>query len=272
MEPIHVVIVTHNSDLVLSNCLQHLALQSICPTSVIIVDCGSDSVPDVSHFSRKLNVHVDATTNLGFSKANNRGAAMIRERNEGLLIFLNPDCFLPPQALEKTQSILSSMQEHVVLGPKLLGIDTSTMRGTGRIDSAGIFRSPLGRWYDRGHGRRDRSTFDQQMEVPALCGAMLCARMSSWNELGDNIFDSDFFLYKEDIELGLRLRSLGWKMIYHPEVHAFHGRGWKGKRKKIPRRLRLTAARSEILLYKKHPSFYMIWAISKYIGVRYGGL
>ncbi len=30
------------------------------------------------------------------------------------------------------------------------------------------------------------------------------------------VFDPDFFLYKEDIELSLRLRKKGWRIVYHP--------------------------------------------------------
>jgi GT2 family glycosyltransferase len=82
------------------------------------------------------------------------------------------------------------------------------------------------------------------------------------------VFDEDFFLYKEDIELSLRLRKNGWKLLYEPKVRAFHCRGWGGRRREVPLALRLAAARSEVLLYRKHPSPYMLWAVGKYLLVR----
>lgn len=83
------------------------------------------------------------------------------------------------------------------------------------------------------------------------------------------VFEPDFFLYKEDIELCLRIRKLGWRIVYHPEIKGYHCRGWQKNRQRIPYQQRLTAARSELILYKKHPSFYICWAVFKYLLVRW---
>ena len=82
------------------------------------------------------------------------------------------------------------------------------------------------------------------------------------------VFDPDFFLYKEDIELCLRIRKTVWKIVYVPGILVYHCRGW-GKRREMPYEQRLLAARSELLLYVKHPSGYMIWAVAKYVLVRW---
>jgi GT2 family glycosyltransferase len=100
---------------------------------------------------------------------------------------------------------------------------------------------------------------------------MVC-RKEPLDELGNNVFDEDFFLYKEDIELSLRLRKNGWKLLFDPQLHAFHCRGWNAERKTVPLQTRLTASRSEILLYKKHPSPYILWAMFKYGLVRWFGM
>jgi GT2 family glycosyltransferase len=108
-------------------------------------------------------------------------------------------------------------------------------------------------------------------EIPAACGAFLFCRKRALEEasLGPGrIFDPDFFLYKEDIELCLRIRHAGRKIVYLPDVKVLHCRGWQ-QRKTIARSLRLTAAASELLLYRKHPSPYIIWALAKYLLVRF---
>jgi GT2 family glycosyltransferase len=83
------------------------------------------------------------------------------------------------------------------------------------------------------------------------------------------VFDPDFFLYKEDIELSLRMRKAGWQLLYDPRLLAYHGRGWNKKRGEMAVKLRCMAAANEILLYKKHPSPYMLWAWMKYLLVRF---
>jgi GT2 family glycosyltransferase len=81
------------------------------------------------------------------------------------------------------------------------------------------------------------------------------------------VFDSDFFLYKEDIELSLRLRKLGWSLLYDPRLTAYHCRGWNS-RNNMSRALRIVAAESEVLLYKKHPSPFIVWAFLKLMAVK----
>ena len=81
-------------------------------------------------------------------------------------------------------------------------------------------------------------------------------------------FDESFFMYKEDIDLCLRIREKGWKLLYAPEVEAYHARGWAGDRKEIPYETRCLASKNEIRLNLKHRSPYLIWALGKYLAVR----
>ena len=81
--------------------------------------------------------------------------------------------------------------------------------------------------------------------------------------------DPAFFLYKEDIELCLRLRAAGWHLLYQPALRALHCRGWQSERQAVPWSLRLTAAANEIRLYCRHPSPYLLWALAKYALVRW---
>ena len=143
-------------------------------------------------------------------------------------------------------------------------------QATGLLDSTGIFRKWYGRWYDRGQGEPDRGQFAWPDDVPAACGALLFCRKKALDQValaGGAVFDPDFFLYKEDIELCLRLRKKGWLTRYEPGIKAWHGRGWR-QRGEMSLALRTAAAKSEIILYRKHPSPYLLWALLKYLAVR----
>ena len=121
-------------------------------------------------------------------------------------------------------------------------------------------------------GQPDDGRFGRPELMPALCGACLFCRRSALEAValaGGAVFDPAFFLYKEDIELCLRLRAAGWRLLYQPALRALHCRGWQSERQAVPWPLRLMAAANEIRLYCRHPSPYLLWALAKYALVRW---
>ncbi|MBW1636084.1 MAG: glycosyltransferase family 2 protein [Deltaproteobacteria bacterium] len=263
---VYIIIVTHDSADVLPTCLEHLSAQSSPPTSIIIVDSGSPDSRYLDSFADRAGTTLVRSDNMGFSRANNLGYKEIAGR-EGIVVFLNPDTFLPPDYIAQAIDILEENHAAAIVSGKLLGFDIEKGAATGKIDSTGIFRKWYGRWYDRGKGEDDSNRYNSAEEIPAVCGALMICRMDSLQKYNCEVFDSDFFLYKEDIELSLRLRRDGWKLLYDPRLVAFHCRGWQNKRKKMGFSLRLTAAENELLLYRKNPSPYVLWALLKYISV-----
>lgn len=257
------IIVTHNSEKFLQECFLKLRSQTHPIDEVIVVDCGSDNSDYVKEFSNDFKITLVLEDNVGFSRANNIGFAR-SEVSADFVVFLNPDTYLDMKFVEKAIAVMDKMPHVGMLSGRLLGFDPEQNCETGTIDSTGIFRKIYGRWYDRGHNETDHGQFSLDEEVPALCGALLFCRKNALECFSGNIFDDDFFLYKEDIELSIRMRKQGWTLLYSPKLVAYHCRGWRS-RTEIPFILRKKAAESEILLYKKHPSPYIIWALFKYV-------
>ncbi len=269
MNKIAVIIVTHNSQPVLEQCLSALEKQTIKPNRIVIVDSGST---DTGYLQSCCNdrVAVHKEENIGFSQANNLGYQSI-DPGTDFVLFLNPDAFPSPNAIESALNFINHNRDVGCVSGRLLGFDCTEQKATNTIDSTGVFRKWYGRWHDRGQGQPDNGQYSAQEDVPAACGAFLFCRKVMLDQvaLADGvIFDPEFFLYKEDIELCLRIRKTGWRIVYLPEIIAYHCRGWQ-ERQQIPYQLRLTAVRSELLLYQKHPSPYMLWALAKYALVRW---
>jgi GT2 family glycosyltransferase len=271
MQKVAAIIVSHNSDSVLPRCLDALAQQTAMVREIIVVDCGSENRSALLSFGTQEGITLVETSNIGFSRANNLGMEFVSPQTD-FVVFLNPDTFLVPDFVETAVGICLNNPQAAIISGKLNGHDITQNAPTGRLDSTGIFRKWYGRWFDRGQGEQDQGQYDTPVFVPALCGALLFCRMTALRTLSGPVFDPDFFLYKEDIELGLRIRQAGWRLLYHPELLAYHGRGWNKKRENVPVALRCMAAANEILLYKKHPSPYMIWAWLKYLLVRFAHL
>lgn len=261
------IIVTHNSELSINRCVQSINSQTVTISQLIIVDSGSDDPSYLNQFRSQPNVSLHLKENIGFGAANNYGVRHI-DRATRYVLFINPDIILDSDAVACCMESLGQNQAAAIVSGRLKGYDFVTGSPTGLLDSTGIFRTWFGRWYDRGQGSVDDHSFCEAEEVPALCGAFMFCRIEALDEEFPEIFDESFFMYKEDIDLCLRLRKRGWKMLYHPAVSAFHGRGWSKNRGDIDFRVKLLASKNEVYLNLKHRSPYIVWALLKYLLVR----
>ncbi len=260
------IVVSHNSESTLERCLQDLTTQDYPLDSIVLVDSGSFDQAFISDLQDKYPIESLLSENIGFSRANNLAYERI-QTDIDFVLFVNPDLFLPPGFVTEALRICDDPSIGILSG-KLLGYDLKQDKPSGRLDSTGIMRKWYGRWYDRGQGEPDRKQYEDPESMPALCGALLFCRNKALQSFVEAVFDPDFFLYKEDIELSLRMRKFGWKLLYHPLLIAYHCRGWQNDRSEMSYELRELAAKSELLLYKKHPSPYMIWAAFKYLLVK----
>ncbi len=261
------VIVTHNSEPFLGRCLAALERQGPILQELIVVDAGSESTGFLESLAEKPGVRLVQTENRGFSRSNSLGFGLCQQQAE-YVVFLNPDAFVQPDVFDRAVAIMEQEPRVGCLTGRLLGYDITLDQPTGLIDSTGIFRKWYGRWYDRGQGESFDGQYSEPEDVPAACGAFLFCRSKALASIvlaDGSLFDPDFFMYKEDIELSLRLRSAGWRILYHPELEAFHCRGWSRDRKKMSLEARRMAAGNEVLLYRRHPSVYMLWAVCKFL-------
>ncbi len=266
------VVVTHNSEDVIDACVAALKGQTRPPESIYLIDSGSSATAYVEKIADKQGVALFREENVGFARANNIGINQCPDDTD-YIAFVNPDAFLREDTFEKAVNFCADQPETGCLTGKLLRFDLEHNSVTNVLDSTGVFRAWYGRWLDRGHGKRDWGQYDKEEFVPAACGAFMFCRMTAVREViagSGYLFDPDFFLYKEDIEMCLRLRKHGWKIVYQPDIVVYHCRGWQPERSSVAYAARLMSARNEIILYQKHPSGYILWALLKYALVRFG--
>jgi N-acetylglucosaminyl-diphospho-decaprenol L-rhamnosyltransferase len=268
MKCIAVVIVTHNSDQVLSHCLTALEKQSRQPDQVVIIDSGSK---DTKYLKRTdvstMKCIVVLESNVGFSVGCNIGWNLSRDND--FVLFLNPDAFLTPHFIEHA---LQYMEEDAgkkvgMLTGTLLGYDIHLDRPTGLVDSTGVMHTWYGQSIDRDQGEAI-SVLEKYREpnpVPAICGAVLLARNAVLSAIAENnvLFDPDYFMYKEDIDLSWKAIRAGWTLVHHPGLTVYHCRGWK-ERNAVSRKMRMLSARNDIKLFVRFRSPYLIYALVKY--------
>ncbi len=269
-----VIIVTHNSQAYLAKCLSSLKQQTLPPACIVIVDSGSKQKDYLYPYQVESNIHLCLIEeNIGFCQGNNQGMALLPPHTDYVL-FLNPDTFLTPLFLEQAvqyMALASSSRVGALTGI-LLGYDIEKDQPTGRLDSTGIFRQWYGRWYDRDQGKLYQQENDLKPEqVLALCGAlMFCRKIALDNVLLSpyEVMDSSFYMYKEDIDLSLRLQRQGWSLLFLPHLMAYHCRGWQQDRSKVPRHLRLLSAKNEWRLHARLYSPCCLYSALKYLLVK----
>lgn len=262
-----VIIVAYDSGRVLRRCLDCVLGQTRRADLIMVVDnCSPDpSYLDEIAPAEPIRV-VRLPHNEGFSQANN--IAYVAAREFSYVLFLNPDAFLSERFLEGALARMEGSESSSVgcLTGTLLGFDVEHGRPTGLIDSTGIFQKWYGRWYDRGHGTQASSVgASGTAELPAACGALMLCRVRALEEASlrpGAVFDPGFFMYKEDIDLSLRLRAKGWRIVHAPELLCHHGRGWQG-RDVASYRARYLSARNELRICLRHRLRGLPYSVAK---------
>jgi N-acetylglucosaminyl-diphospho-decaprenol L-rhamnosyltransferase len=223
-----VVMVTYNSDASAGRAVRGLFSGTRPPQEVVIVDNASRSnvyLEEIAALDPRVRV-LRQRTNLGFCAGNNIGLRALGAHT--YVLFLNPDAFVAAEFLARAVDLLEGDPDIGAMNPKLLTADPITFAATGRLDAVGIFQMSYGRWFDRGRGEQDGGQYDgPAAAVPALCGAALFCRQSALAQVapGGAVFDERFFMYKEDIDLSLRLARAGWRLVVDPSLAVLHVRG-----------------------------------------------
>jgi GT2 family glycosyltransferase len=209
---ISVIILNWNGKEYLSSCIRSVREQTYSNMEIILVDNGSTdgSVEYIKNLFSNLNVMINRE-NLGYGGGNNRG---IREAKGSYIFILNNDTEIEKDCLEWLWKCIETDKKIGVTTPKILLYDR---RDT--IDAAGLTIDPDG--LSIGRGRLEpQEKYNQSGEVFSGSGCASLYRKEMLEEIG--LFDTDFFAYAEDTDLGWRARLAGWKAYYVPGAVVYH--------------------------------------------------
>jgi len=230
---VSIVVVSYGSADDLRVSLPAAAGQRDVSAEVIVVENGDPEA------SRAVAAAQGATflpqeRNLGFAGGANAGIA----RSSGRYVLtLNPDCRLDPgfcAALARRLDARDASDVGFASG-KIVRGDGEDLGATPVIDSTGILFTASGRHLDRDSGAPDGAAIDARpREIAGVTGAAGFYRRAALDSvrISTGWFDEDFFLYREDADLALRLRGAGWRGLFVPEAVAWH------RRRNLPERRR----------------------------------
>jgi GT2 family glycosyltransferase len=212
LEAISIIIVNWNGKKFLSECLEGLRRQTYQSLTITLVDNGSTdgSVDFVKKIHPEVRV-ICLDRNEGFSVANN---IAIENVNNAYVALLNNDAVAHPNWLK---SLVDALEEHPQAGfaaSRMLLYEDRNI-----IDRAGDAYTRAGTGLLRGRGMPADNYSEQEWIFGACAGAALY-RTQMLRDIG--LFDEDFFLLYEDVDLSFRAQLKGYKCLYVPEAIVYH--------------------------------------------------
>jgi N-acetylglucosaminyl-diphospho-decaprenol L-rhamnosyltransferase len=191
-----VYIPNFNGGDMLARTLTLLRLQTRKVRTVVIDNGSSDSSPERVARDFPEVVLVRLLRNFGFGFAINRG---VRQYPAARLVFLNNDAEPEPEFIEALEHEIGATTEMVA--GVLLQSDNAEL-----IDSAGVVVDQTLLAFDHLHGLPAKEAAAARPPLGPTGGAAL-VRIDAFEAVGG--FDERMFAYLEDVDLALRLYSVG---------------------------------------------------------------
>ncbi len=212
--------------------------------AVLVMDNGSgDDSAEVLRAAiaaEELQVFAE---NLGYCAAMNRGIAWAETQGADYLLFLNNDMRLPAGFLQPLVQVLDNDASLSCVGPTILD-------GQGKVWSQGgrVGFHPNALWLCGQGG--EASPEDAGPEaVDFMPGACALYRMADLRELGG--LDENYFMYVEDVDLGLRIKEKGKQVLWLPWVRVVHAASLSSGGGRTPLRKYMSAVNS-LRLLRRH--------------------
>jgi GT2 family glycosyltransferase len=215
-ERISIILLVHNNIGITRQCMDALAdAVADLDHEVVLLDNGSTEDPsalrEYDRIFRRFQL-IRSKENRSFSIANNCCA---RESSGGYLLFLNNDVFLGGGSVNHLIAPLLEDDSVGATGGKLLfpGEKSVQHAGIGQM----LWDHPSN--YGVGADPSDKR-IQERCERFALSGAMLCIKRKVFEKVGG--FDERYVWGTEDIDLCLKTRTAGHKVVYCPDAVAVH--------------------------------------------------
>jgi GT2 family glycosyltransferase len=210
-EALAVVVVTHQSAAHLPALLAALRPQLRDEDELAIVDNAStDGTPETARSLDDRAIVVETGANLGFAGGCHAGAASTRAP---LLLFLNPDSQPHPDCLARLRRATA---EH----PDWAAWQAAVLLDDGHINTSGGIVHYLGLGWAGDCGLPVAALPAEDREIAFPSGAAMVVRRDAWLELGG--LDRAYFMYGEDLDLGLRLWLSGHRVGLVPAARVTH--------------------------------------------------
>jgi GT2 family glycosyltransferase/glycosyltransferase involved in cell wall biosynthesis len=179
---------------------------------VIVVDnaSGDDSLDRIRAAAPSAKL-LPLETNIGFAGGCNRG---VEAASGDYVAFINNDARPDPQWLSAAIPVLQTHGSIGCVASKVLDWEGKT------VDYGGSGLAFYGHGFKLRTGDLDADQPDQETDVLFPSGAAMTMERDTFLDVGG--FDDRYFMFFEDVDLGVRLWVLGYQVRYVPDSIVYH--------------------------------------------------
>ena len=204
-QKVSIVIVNYNGKDLLQTLLKSISKSTYKNFEIIMVDNGSSdgSQEFIKKNHKKIRL-VQNKKNLIYSGINS-GLKFCRGK---YILFLNNDMELDKNCIKNLVKTMESGEDAAMIAPKLVNFYNKKLISGGTWVSRAFYNGHI-----RGNGKNNLK------EMPYLGVGLI---KKDFVDMSGYLFDPDYLIYAEDLDLGLRIRLNGKKIIFDPNSTIYH--------------------------------------------------
>ncbi|MBI3379363.1 glycosyltransferase family 2 protein [Candidatus Gottesmanbacteria bacterium] len=209
-----IVILNWNNKKEILQCLESIK-RSGHMESVVIVDNGSEdrSLKKIRNQNPEVRI-IENKKNLGFAEGNNIGIRYLLGKGTQYILILNPDTEIEKDTIPNLLKVMEEDKSIGITGPKIFSSNNKIWSAGGVLEqnrySGGLI----------GLGESNKSKYDEMKEVDFISGTAMMVKREVFEKCG--LFNPDYFIYYEDVELNLRAKKSGYKLVFIPTSTITH--------------------------------------------------
>lgn len=213
-----IIVCWNNRDL-LEECFQSIDQQKYKQLHTIVVDNGStdNSVSYIRSRHPKIEL-IETGKNNGFAIGNNIGIAhALKDPECQYVVLLNTDARLSPDWVEQLVAF-------AVKHPKGAAFQSPTVDYYDHniLDSRGLTFDHRGRAVQLGYREQNPNLKTKQVFGVNAAAAMFSRAFLEDQPFGTDYFDSDMWMYSEDVDIAARAIITGWQNWFVNKSCAYH--------------------------------------------------
>lgn len=210
---VSVVVVTRDRSEVLRRCLKSIYKSILKPSKVIVVDNASADNTALVVKKSFPKVHlIRNSKNTGAATGRNIGAT---GSDSEFIFFLDDDAYIEPSTIQNALKVILTDPNIAIVQTKVLSdINPKKILGIAHdIDT----RTSLIKAY--GVNELDKGQYSNVIDIP-MVGTGWLIRRKVFNRVDG--FDEKFFVPYEDSDISLRIRKLGYRIVFAPNSQIWH--------------------------------------------------
>ncbi len=217
------VVVSHAKPDYLKSTISGVTAQSLRPKHTILVETASD--PESMELARAAGLQLITPGNLSLGAAVSAAIAAL-PKDFGWIWLLHDDSAPEMGALYALAQAAEISPSVAIIGPKLLHWDERS-----RVQQLGLTATKTGKPFLPVADEYDQGQHDSIADALATSSAGMLIAVEAWERLGG--LDEATPVYAADLELGLRARAAGYRVMIEPNARIYHaGLSMRGARER----------------------------------------